>query len=59
MRSQRPFDHDQVILVSKWMFVPNMKKFPQGVPEILHSQKMVGHLEKAIPPATADAGMET
>ncbi len=38
-----PFDlwppkSKQVILESKWTFVPNLKKFPQGVLEISHSQ---------------------
>lgn len=28
---------NQCILESKWTFVPNLKKFPQGIPDILHS----------------------
>ena len=27
------------------MFMPNLKKFPQGVPEILHSQEWDGWLD--------------
>ena len=45
------------------MFVPNLKKFPQGVPEILCSKKCDGQKdgqpENIKPPATAVAGAET
>ncbi len=34
--------NNQFILESKWTFVPNLKKFPQGVPEISRSRKWDG-----------------
>ena len=30
---------NQVILKSKWMSVPDVMKFPSGIPDILHSQQ--------------------
>ena len=35
----QPPKSNQFILESKWTFVLNMKKFPQGVPEISHSRE--------------------
>ncbi len=35
-----PPNSNQFIFESKWTFVSNLKKFPQGVPEILRSGRM-------------------
>ena len=34
-----PLNSTDFFHYSKWMFVPNMKKFPQGIPKISHSQE--------------------
>ncbi len=39
----RPPKSKQVILESKWAFLPNLKKFPQGVLEISRSQACNEH----------------
>lgn len=39
--SDLDFDHqNQFILESKWMIEPDLKKFPQGFPEISGSQEL-------------------
>ncbi len=46
---------DQFIIHSKWMFVPNLKKFPQGVPEIKFMR--TGQMVNLMFPASTVTGM--
>lgn len=41
----RPSNSDQVILAPKWTFVPDVMKFPPGVPEISRSRGRVRRMD--------------